>query len=219
MRKFFGSVAALAVLLSAAPSSLAAQDDSWQRRWYWGGQGGFTTFGSGITAETAGGHWMITGKRSAFYFGIDALFFGLGSGGETLNVTNPQSPTGITEVTFDRGNRIEFLLYAFPSTGHLQIYLGGGFAINQISDINPTSTTLGSAEFNSITAIVDDLDTKAFAVFSSGLQLRLGRLGIYGEYRFLPKSDDFLLNTLQHSVLGGLRFALTHAHESIETER
>ncbi|MEE8250695.1 MAG: hypothetical protein V3R24_03060, partial [Gemmatimonadales bacterium] len=99
------------------------------------------------------------------------------------------------------------------------IYLGGGFAINQISDINTTSPTLGAAEFNSITAIVDDLDTKAFAVFSSGLQLRLGRLGIYGEYRFLPKSDDFLLNTLQHSVLGGLRFALTHAHESIETER
>ncbi len=218
MKKFFGSAAALAVLLSAAPSSLAAQDD-WESKWYWGAQGGITTFGSDITAETAGGHWLITGTRSAFYFGVHGLYFGLGSGGETINVANPQSPTGVTEVSFDRGTRVEALLYAFPSTGKLQIYLGGGFAINQISDPNPTSTTLGSAEFNSITSIVNDLDTKAYSVFSGGLQWRLGRLGIYGEYRYLPKSDDFLLNVHQHSVLGGLRFALTHAHESIETER
>ncbi len=219
MRKFSGSMAALVVLVGTAPNTLAAQDDSWQHKWYWGGQGGVTTFGPGITAVTTGGHWFITGRRSAFYFGVDALLFGLGSGGETINVANSQSPTGVTEISFDRGNRIEFLLYAIPSSSRLQIYAGGGFAINQVRGANPTSTTLGSAELNSITSIIDDLDTKAFAVVSGGLQLRLGRLGLYGEYRFLPASDNFLLNTNQHSFLGGLRFALTHAHESIETDR
>ncbi len=219
MQALVRSTIIAAVLVGTVTAVGRAQDDSWQRKWYWGAQSGVTTFGSGITAFTSGGHWLITGKRSALYLGVNALFFGLGSGGETFNVANSQSPTGVTEISFDNGNRIEFLLYAIPTSGKLQIYAGGGFAINQVSDANPTSTTLGSAELNSITSIIDDLDTKAFVVFSGGLQWRLGRWGIYGEYRFLPSSVDFLLTAVQHSVLGGVRFPLTHAHESIETER
>lgn len=221
MRTVFRTILALGVLLASIGAPLEGQDDSWQRQWYWGAQGGLTTYGSGINAFTTGGHWFITGTRSALYLGLDALIFDFGADtGADITIANPDSPTGSTPVSLRRGNRVEFLLYAMPTKNRLQLYAGGGFAINQITDAVPSSTTtLSVAELNTALDLIDELDTKVFVVFSGGLQLRLGRLVAYGEYRYLPSSRDFLLNAPQHSFLGGLRYALTHANEQIETAR
>ena len=226
MRKLSGSMAALIVLVGTTPNTLAAQDDSWQRKWYWGVQSGITTYGSvggtTLTAFTAGGHWLITGRRSALYIGLDAVRFGPGSGGGGVNVpmANPQSPTGFTNVTFRNGSRFQMILYAIPTDAKLQIYAGGGFLINQITGADPTNASaLSSAELSSALRLIDARDTKAYALFSGGLQWRLGRWGLYGEYKFLPSSEDFLLTNAQHTIVGGLRFALTHANESISTDR
>lgn len=221
MRTVFRTIVALGVLLASMGAPLEGQDDSWQRKWYWGAQSGITTFGSGISAFTTGGHWLITGTQSALYVGLDALLFGIGSlGGINIPMANPDSPTGSTVVGLRRGNRVEFLLYAMPTKKRLQLYAGGGFAINQVTDAVPRDAAiLGAAELNTALDLIDELDTKVFVVFSGGLQLRLGRLVAYGEYRYLPSSRDFLLNAPQHSLLGGFRYALTHANEQIETGR
>ncbi len=214
-------MAALIVLVGTTPNTLAAQDDSWQRKWYWGVQSGITTYGANLTAFTAGGHWLITGRRSALYVGLDAVRFGLGSGGGVVvPMANPQSPTGFTTVRFRDGSRFQMILYAIPTDAKLQIYAGGGFLINQITGARPDNASiLSSAELSSALRLIDARDTKAYALFSGGLQWRLGRWGLYGEYKFLPSSEDFLLTSVQHTITGGLRFALTHASESISTDR
>src|SRR5712672_2174390 len=66
-------------LLAVAPP-LFGQADAWQRKWYWGAETGVFTYQSPLStgrkfAITAGGHWMITGKRSALYVAFDQIIF------------------------------------------------------------------------------------------------------------------------------------------------
>ncbi len=195
-------------------ANLSAQDDSWQRRWYWGAQGGVALQG-GNTAGTVGGHWLITGKRSALSMGFDAIFF---EGGSSEIVTNAQSATGASTVGYSKGRRLQLILYGIPNDNKLQVYGGAGIAISQITDAQPLNT-LSTAEFNGALNRIEELDTKAFLVFVAGAQLRMGRTALFGEYKLFPATDTFLIQSDQHQISAGIRYSLTHANEEIQVER
>ena len=218
MRKIFGSVILVAVLATTLTSTATAQKRSWQHRWFWGASGGayiFETATQGTdAAATVGGHWMITGKRSALYLGFDQIIF---SSNTTAAIPDATDPSGLRTVTFDSGRRIQALLYAIPSDTKLQIYLGAGFAIHQITDAQAVAATVQEAQ--SFQSRIDDVSTKAFAILSGGFQLRSGRWALFGQYQYSPSSDDFLITSEQHAFSGGLRFSLTSAHEVISTDR
>src|SRR5689334_1162488 len=97
--------------LSAKPA--AAQAQAWQQKWYWGAQGGVFMYQTPTQtgrqmAITAGGHWLITGKRSALMIGFDQVLFN----SDTSAVPDPLVvPSGQRLVAFSQGRRIQALVY------------------------------------------------------------------------------------------------------------
>ncbi len=198
-----------ALLLAAQTIPTAAQDLSWQKKWYWGAQGGAYLFSAGgnQVGYSAGGHWFVTAGRSALYLAFDQLFFDA--------VPSQQINTGQL-VTFGSGQRLQATVYAVPTDGKLQVFLGGGFAIHRITDAEPNAPFTSALDL----AAVESAATKAFLVLSAGAQARfLSRWALFGQYQFMPASNDFVIRSQQHSFNVGLRYQLTHAEEIVSTER
>jgi hypothetical protein len=154
---------------------------------------------------------LITGRRSALYLGFDVLNFG---NGQTTLADN-SAPNGSRTVTFGSGRRLQASLFAIPSDNNLQIFLGGGFAIHQITDAAAAGTFTSPLDASTVDNIVQDAASKAFAVLTGGANLRMGRLALFGQYQFMPAGNNFLLTSEQHSLTFGLRYALTSSHEEV----
>lgn len=215
------TLCALALAGSLLTSSALAQADSWQHKWYWGAQAGLMEFKTATSLDwqqaiTAGGSWFITGRRSALYIAYDQVIFE-----DTTNtaVLDPSSATGSQALGFTRGRRIQAQLYIVPLDGSIQPYLGGGFAINQITNATPLNlTTIATtAQMEALAQTIDKISTKAFPVFSGGLQLRFGALALFGQYQFMPTGRDYLINSAQHVFSAGLRIAVTGSREQVTT--
>lgn len=219
---------------SLLAGSAAAQADAWQNKWYWGLQGGVALFKAPISsaallsgtappwsaALTVGGHWLITARRSALYFAYDQVLFDQPNGSaDTVAIFDASSTNGIRDLAFTRGRRIQAHIYVMPLDGWIQPYLGGGFSIQQVTDATPLGTfsTVTAAEV--VLRTIDDAATKAFPVFTGGLQLRFGRLALFGHYQFMPSSPTFLVSGSQHVFSAGLRYAVSSSREEITTGR
>ena len=198
------------------PATAQTGRDFWQNKWFWGAQAGaylFTIDDGQAESQTklwasAGGQWFITAGRSALELSFDLAF------GETATRTFPNG----LQAEFSSMERYQAVLYAFPSFANLNIILGGGFAIHNVSSATP----LGSFATPQSLAIaqdqIDDASTKAFFLASGGLQYRLtGRWVIFGEYQFIRGTDTFIITSTQHSLQGGIRFALVGATEEVGT--
>ncbi len=199
----------VAVVLSGAAAAPAdAQDRTWQNRWYWGAQAGaylFTASGTQI-GLTAGGHWFITAGRSALYLAYDQILFD--------QINNHTLTTG-QQVNFGTSQRFQATIYAVPTDSKLQIILGGGFAIQRITD-----TELLSPPTDVNLVAVDNASTKAFLVLSGGIQYRFAqRLAFYGQYQYQPASSEFVITSEHHTFNFGLRYSLTHSDEAVTTQR
>jgi hypothetical protein len=221
------TMCALVVASGLLTSTALAQADAWQHKWYWGAQLGLMEFRTATstggqsgwqTAVTAGGHWFISGRRSALYVGYDQLFF---KSSTTSAIVDPASATGIQPVQFTEGRRIQALLYVVPMDGLLQPYFGGGFAIHQITDAAPPAGTTfaTNAELQTVLQTVNQTSTKAFPVFSGGVQLRSGNLALFGQYQFMPTGRNFLIDSGQHVFSAGLRYAVTGSREDVTSQQ
>lgn len=139
--------------------------------------------------------------------------------GTTSAFVNPLSATRFTDVTFTTMQRVQASLLAIPSRGALQLYGGLGFALHNISNAVTTAPPATAGEAGFIAEVLPDVSSKAFAVVTAGFQWRMGRLALFGNYQYMPAGEDFLLRNAQHGVLGGLRYAVSSAHELVGTER
>lgn len=217
----------LAALLA---TPLSAQQEAWRHKWYWGVQAGVFQYKTPISTSwqrvpSAGGHWLITATRSALYFAYDEIFFDRPYDGkvdaDSSLIVDPTAASGFRAVEFTRGRRIQAHVYVVPTDSRIQPYLGGGFTIQQLSDALPVlgGDTLTVNQIEGLLKIVDQTSTRAVPVFTGGLQLRLGRLAIYGHYQFMPEGRNFLLTGSQHVFQGGLRYALSSAREEVTSGR
>ena len=218
MRK---TACALALVLVTLAGSAAAQEDAWQNRWFWGAQGGLMRFQTPTAsgwqeAITVGGHWLITSSHSALYAAFDHVIF---KDGTSSAVIDNSSPTRIRDIQFTNGRRIQALLYIFPTNGFIQPYLGGGFGINQLTDASPVGSFDTPQAFENILRVIDETSTKAFPIFSGGLQLRFGRLALFGQAQYMPLGRNYLISSAQYVGSVGLRYALTGAREEVTTRR
>jgi len=212
MRRLSGFIFAI-VFLGLFTTSAAAQDDEWQNKWYWGAQAGAYFFStptlSNEMAYEVGGHWLITAERIGLHMGLSQLFFD----NATSMTTSGQA------VSFTRGRRLLAEMYAFPMTGQLQVYAGGGFLINYISDAIPEGTFATTQAEQAALQAIDEENTKAFFTVTGGAQWRFGRWAVFGTYQFTPSGRDFLISSTQHSITGGLRYALAASNQSVTTNR
>jgi hypothetical protein len=208
------------ILLAMAPP-LFGQADSWQGKWFWGAQPGVFYYSSPLTGDrhlaiTAGGNWLITGKRSALYIGFDHVIF---RDSAQSAISDPTAANGIRFVDFSRGRRIQATVFAIPMDKQIQVMLGGGFAIQQLTDAaaqGPFTTLQQAINANNSVA---ELDTKAFLVMAAGVQYRIGRLAVFANYNYMPSSRDWLITSDQHALMAGVRYLLTNAHEDVSTNR
>lgn len=207
------------LLAFAAPAQ--AQDAGWQDLWFWGGQLGITAYetptsGGTQFAITAGAHWLITGKRGGLHLAYDQIIYPNGPVPATSQIDDPTSATGTRDVQFDTGRFIQADLVAIPLKGHLQILVGAGLLLHQISDPVPMGTFASPDSRNTTQAVVDDAAIRAFGNFLGGFQLRFGsRFAFFGTYRFIPSASNFLISTEQHSLTSGIRIALSGREEDI----
>ena len=213
-------LSAFALLATAAPAF--GQAEVWQRRWFWGAQGGVLAYESPLVtgrkfAIAAGGHWLITGKNSALYVSYDQILYGDSTQSAIVDAS-AVATGGIRLVDFSKARRIQASIFAIPMDKNLQIMVGGGFAINQITDAQaegPFSTLQEAVNANNAVA---EVDTKAFVVLAGAVQYRYGRWALFANYNFMPSSKDFLITSSQHSLQAGVRYALTGAHEEINSD-
>jgi hypothetical protein len=181
--------------------------------------GGFLYSTPTVNDEIAidiGGHWLITRDRVALNIAVDQVFF---QDNTTSSIPDGSTASGSRIVTFSKGRRVQAELLAIPTSGRIQIMVGGGFAIHQITDAAAQGTFTSLAQQSAVARIVGDQDTKAFVVFSGGAQYRLGRLAAFAKYQFMPQAKDFLITSETHALTGGLRYALTSSSEEISTKR
>jgi len=217
-----GYTLALAMVTLAA--SGAAQEDPWQHRWFWGAQGGLMRFQTPSAAGwqeafSVGGHWLITSTHSALYAAFDHVIF---KDSTTSLLADASSATQFRTIDFTNGRRIQALLYIFPTNGFIQPYLGGGFGIHQLTDAFPQGGAAAfntPQEFENILRVIDETSTKAFPIFSGGLQLRFGRLAAFGQAQYMPMGRNYLISSAQYVGSVGLRYSLTGSREEVTTRR
>ena len=52
-----------------------------------------------------------------------------------------------------------------------------------------------------------------------GVHYVMGRGMLYGEYRFNPGSDNYLIPIEQHTIAGGIRYAFSSSRTEVTTEQ
>lgn len=227
MRRLPG-VVVLGALLAAAP--LHAQGTGWQNMWFWGAQVGVSAYKTPTTGTSiqlaldVGAHWLITGKRMGLYLAYDQLFYPNGPstapGNPTSQITDPTSGTGVRDVQFDQGRYIQGDLLAIPLNGPLQIYVGAGFTIQNITDAVPMGSFATPDDQAASQALVNDAASRAFLNFMGGFQLLLqSRFTVFGTYEFIPSASNFLISSQQHVFSGGVRIALSGRREDVAIDR
>lgn len=215
------SIACFAVLLALGAGPAFGQADAWQRKWFWGGHGSVFQFQTPTDASRhyaygGGAHWLITGKRSALFAGFDQWIFP--SSTQSV-VADASVPSGVRVVDFTQGRRITAILYAVPSDAALQVMLGGGFSIHQVTNGVAQGPFATLSEAVNTADLVAEASTRAFAVAAAGFQFRMGRLAFFGHYNFMPSASTFLISAGQHIATAGIRYSLTSSHEDVTAAR
>ena len=206
--------ATLAVLCGAAP--LGAQTYDWQYRWYWGAKGGLLSYNlptpGQVFVPQVGGEWLITARRSALYVGFSQTW----SSPELDAFTIDGQSGGPFDLTFDGMRRLQIGVVVFPTSGTLQPYLGGGFVIETLMNVQVASGSPSTAEEQAIS----DASSGGFGLIIGGVQMRMGRkLALYAQYQGSPQGRDFLLRGSAHSFEAGIRYAFLPSREDDVTTR
>jgi hypothetical protein len=217
MRRHQWITVSLAALSFATPA--LGQADAWQRKWYWGAEVGIYSYKDALTSTrkfvpSVGGHWMITGRRSALMIAFDQVLF-KDSTQSAVADASAVTTGGIRLVNFTTLRRIQAEIFAVPMDGPLQVMLGGGFTIHQITNAQPLGPFGSLQESQNASNVVSDAATKAYVVYAVGAQYRISRLAVFAIYNYMPSTNDFLITSDSHTLTAGIRYSLTSAHEDV----
>ena len=189
----------------------------WAHKWYWGAQGGLlvfkTNFNSYSFEPTFGGHWLITGRKTALYVAYEQSFF-LSERHATLVEPNNNVEPG--NVSFKNARRIMAGVLAFPAQLRVEPFGGMGFAIVEL--LNPTVTACTGCTTAQLAQLQDEADnaaSKAFFWWMGGIDIKQGRLALYGHYILTSSAARFLIQGTTHTFQGGIRYALGTAKEGV----
>jgi len=193
------------------------RSSDWQHKWYWGGQGGLMIFRTNTDSysfePTFGGHWLITGKRTALYAAYEQSFFI-----SPRHVTFVE-PTGNVEsgnVQFNNLRRLMIGVLAFPAQLRVEPFAGGGFAIMEALNVEATTcTNCSPAQFAALQDAADNAATKAFFWWMAGIDIKQGRLALYGHYILTSSAATFLIQGTTHTLQGGVRYSFGSSKEGI----
>jgi hypothetical protein len=224
------ALVALGSLFVVAPSAAQKAGTS-PFKWYVGAHGGVTSFrtnaGGRDLMPVAGGHILITAKRTGLLLSVDQGF-GSDVPTQTLYEIRDAGDTtiqaGVSNWTFQGIRRYSAILMAYPvRNANIQPFVGLGVGIAHTTGNSAGPFADGSIESN--------LSSTGFGTAVAGLEFRLGPLSAFGQYQITTKQGfSQVSNDLQggfrridygewtmgafHTITGGLRLSLGSARES-----
>jgi len=195
------------VLAAATPVALVAQrSDSYT--WKLGVNAGIMAFQTRAqdtkVVPSAGAHFLIMAHKGGLMVGVDE---GIGS----------DQGKDKDYVLFNDVRRFQAIMMAFPISGPIEPYFGGGGGIitavgpridgNLITDPADQATLLADAKEHS---------ASGFLSFVGGIQGRSGRYTLFAQYEASTSpSDGQLLHGAAQTLLAGLRVGLGSDREQI----
>lgn len=189
---------------------------TWPHQWFWGAQGGlfvFKTTFDGISAEPIiGGHWLVTGKRTALYIGAEQAFF---LTDRHATIVEPSGAVEPGNVAFNNVRRYMIGILGFPVQKAVQPFAGGGFAIMEVQNPTTTCTNCSITDGQVVQNAAFDAATKAFFWWMAGIDIRQGRLSLFGHYMLTTSASNFLISSVTHTFQGGLRYSFGTAREDV----
>jgi len=209
--------------LLASALLLAQQRNDRSYQWYWGGQGGAFMYQTDqqpyYLDPVIGGHWLITAKRTALYMAYEQAWFLTDA---RATVVDPNSNTGLRDVSFHDMRRLMMGVLAFPLQKRIEPFAGGGFALMQV--LNPRVDCSGSTPNSDCPTLADqteaedrahDAASKAFFWMMGGVQINNGRVALFGHYLVTSGASGFLIRGTTHTFQGGLRYSIGTSKEGI----
>jgi hypothetical protein len=189
----------------------------WQHKWYWGGEGGLLIFHTNYDAysfePTFGGHWLITGKKTALYAGYEESFF---ISPRHATMVEPGGQVSLGNVSFNNLRRIMVGVLAFPAQTRIEPFGGGGFALMEALNVQASCPDCTSvAQLAQLADAAASAATKAFFWWMGGIDIKQGRLALYGHYILTSSAAGFLIQGTTHTFQGGIRYSLGTSKESI----
>ena len=186
----------------------------WPHKWYWGAQGGmfvFRTNYEGLSFEPMfGGHWLITGKRTALYVSYEQSVF------LTERQTTFFASDGSTaDVFFKDLRRLMMGVLAFPAQQRIEPFGGAGFALMQALNVEASCGSCTAAQFAQLGDAAADAASKAFVFAMGGIDIKQGRLALYGHYILTSSARGFILDGTTHTIQGGIRYSIGSAKEDL----
>lgn len=209
-------LAPLAVLL-ATTGQAHAQKGTDSFKWYIGPQAGVMLFTTQNQTETgafaAGGHIMVTARRTALLVSYDQAF----RNDNVSSMADATAVNGVRKVTFNNLGRLSFMLLAMPVQTHFQPFIGVGFGIMRTIKNYPDNTGLVTAdEVQGAKDRASAAGSYGFGAATAGFQVRVGPVALFGQYQIStgPGTGKLLVGA-NHSIMGGLRISLGGAREDV----
>jgi hypothetical protein len=197
--------------------SFEERASDWQHKWYWGAEAGIfifkTNYDNYAFEPTFGGHWLITGKKTALYVGYEESFF---ITPRHVTMVEPGGAVSPGNVSFNNLRRIMVGVLAFPAQTRIEPFAGGGFAIMEALSVNagcPDCTSV--AQLAQLADQANAAATKAFFWWMGGIDIKQGRLALYGHYVITSAAAGFLIQGTTHTFQGGIRYSLGTSKEGI----
>ncbi len=218
MRMLGRTATVLGLACLAQAPSLAAQITGFETfKWYIGAQAGATIFETPTQTKgaifTGGGHLLVTAKRTGLLVSVEQGFGkNQSSAYEDAAVTG-----GSRAVTFTDIRKYSFTLLAFPLKSAAQPYFGLGFGYLHTRKEDPAGPFATSAERANAVATAHRLGGFGFGSAMAGLQFRVDRFVLFGQYQITSSpADGKLITGPTHTFTGGIRFSLGNAREGAE---
>jgi hypothetical protein len=211
--KMFFAGLLCAALVPASASAQRASD--FEDSWFWGVKGGVSAYspvyGDAETAATFGAEWLITRTRGALYISVDQANINAVSA-----VFDPAAEGSVRSVEVEKLRRVGFAALMFPRRfGHARPYAGLGLSINLIGDAYPLVSADDEEVNDAVYERIDDRKSQAALLGMAGVQVQLGRAGVFGQASFMPANDRFLLDDALAFFEFGVRFNFGGAREGI----
>ena len=148
------------------------------------------------------------------YVGYDQAFF---LSDRHATVAEPNGNIELGNVAFNSVRRLMVGMLAFPAQKAIQPFGGAGFAIMEI--LNPSTTCTGCSAADAATVQQEAFNqgTEGCFWWMGGVDIRQGRLSIYGHYIITTNSGGFLINGVTQTLEGGLRYSFGSSREDDET--
>lgn len=181
---------------------------------YLGAHGGATIFETQTqtkgAAPTAGVNLLITARRTGLLLAFEEGF----KNNQGSSYSDQTAPGGSRQVLFNNVRKFSASVVMFPLRTIAQPYLGVGFGILQTAKEYPQGFFATQGTRETADSISNHLGTSTFAGLVGGVQFRVSRVMLFGQYQFTtsPPRRRLLVGPT-HTFTAGLRFGLGNSRE------